>query len=77
MACNEVCEKKRERMIKGDTWWWNEEMKEAVSRKKERSTHKMCLDSTEENKRRYDSLKKQSKESRFKSNELEGFGGAC
>ena len=33
MACVEVCWKKRGRS-KGDTWWWNEEVKEAVSRKK-------------------------------------------
>ena len=39
-----------------DTWWWNEEVKEAVSRKKE--AHKvMCQKSTEENKRRYISMK--------------------
>ena len=36
---------------KGDTCWWNEEVKEAVSRKKE--AHKaMCQNSTEETKRR-------------------------
>ena len=30
---------------KGDTWWWNEEVKEAVSRTKE--AHKtMCRNST-------------------------------
>ena len=27
-----VCGKKRGRRSKGDTWWWNEEVKEAVSR---------------------------------------------
>ena len=43
-------------MSEGDTWWWNEEVKEAVSRKKE--VHKvMCQNSTEENKRRYRSMK--------------------
>ena len=51
MACNEVCGKKCGRRSKGDTWWWNEEVKEAFSRKKE--AHKaMCQSSTEENKRR-------------------------
>ena len=39
----------------GDTCWWNEEVKEAVSRKK---GHKaICLSSTEENKRRHKSMK--------------------
>ena len=50
MACDEVCGKKRGRRSKGYTWWWNEEVKETVSRKKE--AHKaMCQSSTEENKR--------------------------
>ena len=30
-----MCGNKRGRRNKGDTWWWNEEVKEAVSRKKE------------------------------------------
>ena len=50
-ACDEVCGKKRGSRNKGDTWWWNEGVKEAVSRKKE--AHKaICQNSTEENKRR-------------------------
>ena len=47
--------KKRGRS-KGDTWWWNEDVKEAVSRKKE--AHKaMCQNSAEENKWRHKSMK--------------------
>ena len=54
-AFDEVCGKKRGGR-KGDAWWWNEEVKEAVSRKKE--AHKaMCQSSTEENKSRYKSMK--------------------
>ena len=30
-SCDEVCEKKMWRKNKGDTWRWNEELKEAVS----------------------------------------------
>ena len=30
-ACDEVCWKKMGRRSKGDTWWWNKEVKEAVS----------------------------------------------
>ena len=30
-----MCGKKRDGRIKGDTWWWDEDMKEAVSRKKD------------------------------------------
>ena len=35
MACGEVCVKRRGGRSKGDTWWWNEEVREAVSRKKD------------------------------------------
>ena len=54
-ACDEVCGMKRGRRSKGNTWWWNEEVKEAVSRKK---AHKaMCQNSTVENMRRYKRMK--------------------
>ena len=29
-ACDEVCGKKRGRRSKGDTWQWNEEVKDAI-----------------------------------------------
>ena len=55
-ACGEVCWKKRWGRSKGDAWWWNEEVKAAVTRKK--NTHKAtCQNNTEENKRRYKSMK--------------------
>ena len=58
-ACDEVSGKKRGMRSKGDTCWWNEEVKEVVSRKKE--AHKaMCQNSTEENKRRYTRMKNKS-----------------
>ena len=48
----------------GDTWWWNEEVKEAVSIKKE--AHKaMCQNSAEENKRRYKSMKYKAKKGAY------------
>ena len=51
-ACDEVCGKKRWRRSKGDTWWWNEDVKEPVTRKKE--AHKaMCQNNNQENDRRY------------------------
>ena len=55
-ACDEVCWKKRGRRSKGDTWWWNEQVKEAVSRKKE-AHRAMCQNIAEENKRRYKMMK--------------------
>ena len=33
-ACNEVCRKKRGMRSKGDTRYWNEEVKEAILKKK-------------------------------------------
>ena len=62
MACVEVCGKKRCRRNKGETWWWNEELKEAVSRKKD--AHKVtCKYITEENKRRYKGMKNKANKS--------------
>ena len=55
-ACAEVCRKKRWRINKGDTWWWSEEVKEAVSRKKN-AHNAMCQNNSEENKRRHKSMK--------------------
>ena len=63
-----VCGKKKGMRSKVDTWWWNKEVKGAVSRKKE--AHKaMRINSTEENKRRHKSMKNKavSKETREKS----------
>ena len=40
---------------KGDTWWWEEEMKEAVSRKKD--AHKAMCQNNTENTRRYKGMK--------------------
>ena len=47
-------------------WWCNEEVKEAVSRKKE--AHKaMCQSSTEENKRMFKSIKNEAKKAVLKA----------
>ena len=34
-ACDEVCGKKKGRKDREDTWWWNEEVKEAIAKKKD------------------------------------------
>ena len=58
-ARDEMCGKKRGK-AKGDTWRWNEEVKEAVPRKKD--AHKArCQSRTEENKRRGKSIKNKAK----------------
>ena len=33
-ACDEVCGKKKFRRDQGDMWWWNEEVKGTIARKK-------------------------------------------
>ena len=43
-------------IVKEDTWWWNEGVKEAISGKED--AHKtMCRNTTEENKNGYKSIK--------------------
>ena len=55
-ACDYMCGKKRGRRSKGDSWWWNEGVKEAVSKNKE--AHKaICQNNAEANKRRYKSMR--------------------
>ena len=59
-VCDGVCWKKMGRRSKGDIWWWNEEMKEAVLWRKD--AHKaMCWNIAEVNKRRYKSMKNKAK----------------
>ena len=55
-ACDEMCGKTRGRRSKGDTWWWNEVVKEAVLSRKD-ALKAMCQNSTEKNKRRYKRMK--------------------
>ena len=53
---DDVCAKKRGRRSKGDIWWWNEEVKVAVSKKKD--AHKAVFQiKTEENNKRYKNMK--------------------
>ena len=53
-------------MFKGDAWWWNEEVRESISRMK--GTHMvMCGNNCEENKNRYKSMKNNEKKSATES----------
>ena len=62
--------KKRERGSKGNTWWWNVQMREAVSRKKD-PHNTVGLNSTEENKRRYEGMKKKAVSKAMKEKAVE------
>ena len=49
------------RKSKGDTWWWDEEVKATVSLNKD--AHKaLCWNSTEENKRLYKSMENKARQ---------------
>ena len=54
-ACDGMCGIKRGRRSKGDTWWWNEDVKEALLWKKD-AHRATCQDNAEENNRRYESI---------------------
>ena len=54
-ACDEVCGKIKGRRDRGNTWWWNEEVKDAIKIKK-KAFSEWCKNRSEENK---DSYKKQ------------------
>ena len=55
-TCDEVCGKKKGRKNHGDTWWWNEEVKETIKQKKV-AYKKMCKNRWEENKVKYKNIK--------------------
>ena len=55
-ACDEVCGKTKGWRNHGNTWWWNEEVKEAIQQKKV-AYKKMCKNQSLENKARYKNIK--------------------
>ena len=67
-----MCGKKSGRN-KGDKWWYNEEVKDAKSRKKD--AHKaMCMNSTDDNRNKQKNTN--NKEKQCQSNIREGQTGA-
>ena len=48
-ACDEVYGKKKSRRDRGDMWWWNEELKDTIARKKE-AFKELCRFPSEEDK---------------------------
>ena len=59
-AWDKVCGKKKGRRNNGDTWWCNEEVKEAIQQKKVAYV-KMCKNRSEENKAGYRNIKNKTK----------------
>ena len=60
-ACDEVCGKTRGRKDQGgETWWWSNDVKEAVTKKKD-AFKEYCKNRTEELKAKYKELNKQAK----------------
>ena len=57
-ACDEVCGKKKFRRDRGDMWWWNEEVKDIIARKKV-AFKELCRFPSEENKTQYKRLRNQ------------------
>jgi len=53
-------ERKEEKTIRGNTWWWNEEVKEVISRKK--AAYKdFCKNGSKENDVHYKRMKAEAK----------------
>ena len=59
-TCDEVCGKTRGKSIHGGTWWWNDQVKEAIARKKD-AYKELCKNGTDENKARYKNMKNRAK----------------
>ena len=59
-ACDEVCGKKKSRRDQGDIWWWNEEVKDTIARKKA-AFKKLCRFPSEENKNQYKHIRNQTR----------------
>ena len=59
-ACDELCGKKKVRKNGGNKWWWNEEVRNAIARKKE-AFKTFCKAGLEEHKIFYRKMRNQSK----------------
>ena len=59
-ACDEVSGKNKFRRNRGDMWWWNEEVKDTIARKKA-AFKGLCRFPSEENTTKYKRLKNQTR----------------
>ena len=58
-TCDEVGGKKKSRRDQGDMWWWNEEVKNTIGRKKV-AFKELCRFPSEQNKTQYKRLRNQT-----------------
>ena len=59
-ACDELCGKKESRRDQGDMWWWNEEVKDNIARKKA-AFKELCRIPSEQNKTQYKRIRNQTR----------------
>ena len=59
-ACDDLCGKTKGRRDQGNTWWWNEQVKEAIDRKK-KAFKTWCKNRTAENKSNYRKARNRTK----------------
>ena len=59
-ACDELCGKKKSRRYQGDMWWWNEEVKDTITRKKA-AFKELCRFPSEQNKTQYKRIRNQTR----------------
>jgi len=59
-ACDELCEKMLVRRDRGNTWWWNEGVKDALARKK-KADKELCNIGSKENKLKYKKTRNETK----------------
>ena len=59
-ACDELCGKKKSRRDQGDMWWWNDEVKDTITRKKA-VFKELCRFPSEQNKTQYKRIKNQTR----------------
>ena len=58
--CDELCGKKKSRRDQGDMWWWNEEVKDTITRKKA-AFKELCRFPSEQNKTQYKRIRNQTR----------------
>ena len=59
-ACDELRGKKKSRREQGDMWWWNEEIKDTITRKKA-AFKELCRFPSEQNKTQYKRIRNQTR----------------